>query len=181
MHDSQKSCIAENRTVLCGLTHVMILSYISGHCEDVFGLQDDITHSEVQDFLMCSAGRILLLVINNWSCIIKLVTVLSHDDAIWFNATQNHRQYNPRRAPGTTLSMSEFTKHVICNTISQVTSNPVPLRRLGTGKVAQSRCARFRMRSYGVRSKFTNRLCNFRLVPRLGSLGTKVLYNKVTP
>ena len=63
-------------------------------------------------------------------------------------------------APGATLSMAEFTKHVICRIFftshSIVTSNPVALRRLGTGKVAQSRCARFRMHSYGLRSKFTN-------------------------
>ena len=33
------------------------LPYISGPCEAVFELQDDIAHSEVQDSLMCSAGR----------------------------------------------------------------------------------------------------------------------------
>ena len=43
-----------------------------------------------------------------------------------------------------------FTSHSI------VTLNPVALHRLGTGKVAQSQCAHFRMRSYGLRSKFTN-------------------------
>ena len=43
-------------------------------------------------------------------------------------------------APGAILSMAElaniFTSH------SQVNSNQVALRRLGTGKIAQSRCVR---------------------------------------
>ena len=34
-----------------------ILSYISGPCAAVLELQEDITHSEVQDSVMCSAGR----------------------------------------------------------------------------------------------------------------------------
>ena len=43
------------------------------------------------------------------------------------------------------LSMAEFTKHVEISkiTCSQANSNQVALRRLGTGKVAQSQCARF--------------------------------------
>ena len=48
-------------------------------------------------------------------------------------------------APGAILSMAEFTKHVTFFTSSHkynVNSNQVALRRLGTGKVAQSRCAR---------------------------------------
>ena len=43
-------------------------------------------------------------------------------------------------APGAILSKAEFF-----TSQSQVNSNPVALRRLGTGKVAQTRCARFRM------------------------------------
>ena len=69
-------------------------------------------------------------------------------------ATQNHSiaPVTISIAPGATLSMAEFTKHVICKIFfsihSQVTSNPVALRRLGTGKVYSSiACARFRMRS----------------------------------
>ena len=42
-------------------------------------------------------------------------------------------------APGAILSMAEFTKFP---TSHQVNSNPVTLRRLGTGKVAQTRSAR---------------------------------------
>ena len=34
--------------------------YISGLCEDVFELQDDIVHSEAQDSLMCSQAEFLL-------------------------------------------------------------------------------------------------------------------------
>jgi len=63
-------------------------------------------------------------------------------------------------ARGTIYSPSGYTIYgriyEVCNLQNiPVTSNPVALRRLGTGKVAQSRCARFRMRSYGLRSKFT--------------------------
>ena len=45
------SCIAENG--MWPDTRNDFLSYISGPCEDLFKLQDDIAHSEVQDSLMC--------------------------------------------------------------------------------------------------------------------------------
>ena len=53
--------IIESGTVLCGLTLLLFLSYISGPCDDLFELQDDIAHSEVQDSLMCSPEFLLLV------------------------------------------------------------------------------------------------------------------------
>ena len=50
------SCIAEQYFVAWHLW--WFLSYILDLCEDVVELQDDIAHSEAQDSLMCSAGRI---------------------------------------------------------------------------------------------------------------------------
>ena len=46
-------------TVLCELILIMtFILHFRPVCEDVFELQDDIAHSEAQDSLMCSAGRI---------------------------------------------------------------------------------------------------------------------------
>ena len=54
----------EKETTCMVYTHASFIAdstlwpFISGLCEDVFELQDDIAHSEAQDSLMCSAGRI---------------------------------------------------------------------------------------------------------------------------
>ena len=100
--------------------------------------------------LMCSACRtsfcLYELVINKCLAIKLGIAALSHDYTLGCNATDNHSV-----APGylwQNLQSRYFLNFITSHSrIWQETSNPVTLPRLGTEKVAQSWCTRFRMRN----------------------------------
>ena len=132
----------------------------------MFELQDDIAHSEVVDSLMCSAGRIPFACYQQMILCYKTL-VLLHCMMLIFDVMQRRIIDNDSITPGTIYSPRGYT---ICGRIyeacnlqniftshSMVTANPCSrTTQTGNGKSSSIACARFRMGSNGLRSKFTN-------------------------
>ena len=155
-------CIAESRTVLCGLTFVnYIILYFRPlwRCVGATGWYCSLWSTRrlsnmlsMQDFLLLVYTCMTSLSTNvykTWYCCIK--------PWLYFEMQLMQWRIIDSVAPGylwqNLQSRYFLTSHPW---IWQETSNPVALRRLGTEKVAQLWCTGFRMRNYILRSKLTN-------------------------